>query len=199
MKAVIVDLELNQPSNSVIQIGAITVDLRSCRVLSRFDQFCALPEGEVLSEFITELTGITGPQVDSNSTPHYKFGLTQFWKYVADSQCRVVSAWGTDVDQLIRDADQLGIERPRRIRRLDIKSMFSVLKCGLPSSRVRGGLRETLETLGLEFTGRQHNALTDSLNTAKLLIYARELQYLHSHIQGLKFKQLEIGETNANT
>ena len=78
MKTVVVDLELNQPSNKIIQIGAVCIDTKSHKLISIFNQICN-PEGELPSQYITNLTKIT-PEMVKNAEPLSDV-LVQFWSF----------------------------------------------------------------------------------------------------------------------
>lgn len=180
MKCIVVDLELNQPSNKIIQIGAVLLNARSGKIIDYFSVFVN-PE-ELLSDFIVKLTGITQQQVDSGMSIHE--GLSVFWDFVRLNTPTLVAAWGSDVRFLRRESANIGLSSlPKKIRELDIKAMFQVIKCGFPSRKVRGGLADTLHMFGFEFDGRPHNALDDARNTSKLLNYAVNLQYSMQLIQ----------------
>src|SRR5260370_816368 len=63
------DLEMNQPSENIIQIGAVTGDILTGEITGRCTLLVKLPEGEVVSPFITNLTGIEQSDLD-------QFGMT---------------------------------------------------------------------------------------------------------------------------
>jgi len=65
MKELIValDLELNQPSRRVVQIGAVLGNVRTGEVVSQFD--LKVNPGEPFSLRIAELTGISPQEIES--------------------------------------------------------------------------------------------------------------------------------------
>lgn len=63
MRLCVIDLEMNQPSHSIIQIGAVCYDTRQDKVRAVFSSNVR-PGDEQISPYITELTGITQEMVD---------------------------------------------------------------------------------------------------------------------------------------
>lgn len=184
MRIAVLDLEMNQPSGKVIQIAAINLDIRSGKLKTDGCDIIVNPEEE-LSDFIVNLTGITQRKVDAGV--EYEIALLTFWDWVRTNNIKMLCSWGTDHWTLVADSKDRGIEVPR-LRYLDVKSMFQILKCGFPSGKIKGGLANTLKMYGIEFEGRQHDAFWDAYNTAKLLVYARNLQKKHNEITKLLIK-----------
>ena len=157
----IVDLELNQPSRSIIQIGAIQFNVKTGETIKELDLY--INPAEPLDQYIIDLTGITQEQVDSGIP--LTEGLKQFWAFLEGKQ---VAAWGSDLVLLKAKSLDLEVETPERLTEMDLMPMANILRCAIPNGG-RGGLRKTMATFGLEFAGRPHNALTDARNTARLV------------------------------
>jgi DNA polymerase III alpha subunit (gram-positive type) len=62
---VALDLELNQPSERIVQIGAVLGNVRTGEVVSHFD--AKVNPGEPFSSRIAELTGISAAELESAS------------------------------------------------------------------------------------------------------------------------------------
>ena len=60
------DLEMNQPSNSIIQIGACIGSLATGTIVDQIS--IPINAQESLSPYITQLTGLTQEQVDNGLT-----------------------------------------------------------------------------------------------------------------------------------
>lgn len=167
MKIIVLDLEMNQPSDLIIQIGAICLDLKTGTRLGGFD--CFANPGELPSQFITELTGITTDDIESS--PPLDQVLMDFWTWCEGMQCGMqLGAWGGDVNELIEQSKTIGIWKNRKYpKNLNIKELSKVYRAALPQSKKSGGLRATMEAFGMEFEGEQHRAYTDAYNTARLL------------------------------
>ena len=63
MKLTCLDLELNQPSGKIVQIGAVIGDTQTGAIIDRIRIY--VNPGEPIAEFITELCGITQQQIDA--------------------------------------------------------------------------------------------------------------------------------------
>ena len=163
MKTVVIDLEMNQPSHRIIQIGAIAFDARQRRVT---DEFSVLvnPEEEVADE-IVELTGLDPVAIGQSETLSHGLGYLFDW---ARDKGSLWVAWGSDIDLVLSEAQRLSIE-PNRFQSLNMIPMARLLRCSMKGSARRGGLLKTMNSFNLEFEGRQHDALVDARNTARLL------------------------------
>ncbi len=193
----VVDTENNTPSDRfkidyntpIIEIGACIVNVRSGKVVAKFSELVDC--GQQIYPNIVELTGITQAMIDENGRPLH-IVMTEFWAWMAKHNCTMLAGWGKDADEVEKESKDLDIQPPRKLRKLDIKSMFMVLRCGLSNKKVKGGLKNTLETFGMEFIGRQHRGLTDSMNTARLLIHAKEIVNLNNMLKNHKTRELDI-------
>jgi len=175
MRLVLLDLEFENQSTrerDIIQIGAVEVDLVTGEILPFFNEFVALPQGEVLSTFISRLTGISKDEVASARSAEEVF--RDFWKAFrrADVDGNL-SAWGDDAEWIRQESRRHGVRIPTKVTDIDIKKMFQFfrLQRGL-GTREKTGLINTLEAFDLGFEGRHHNAYDDAYNTARLLLQA---------------------------
>lgn len=166
MRLIVLDLESNQPSGKIIQIGALVYNVNEDRVESKFNEY-ANP-GEPVTEYITELTGITQKVLDVSDS--LTIVLQNFWNWAEEVKCKQIGAWGSDVWDLIQQSKELGVSYPSRLRNIDIKAMSMIFRAPL-GTKQRGGLKSTLELFKLDpsFLGRQHDAYDDAFNTARLL------------------------------
>ena len=160
MKVLIIDLELtcwNEPTEQIpeiIQIGLIEVDTIK-REISRKKEMYVLPEKTEISEFCTELTGITKKQV-------YKQGLSydkaiEILETKFGFKNKLVIGWGRD-DKAFRS----GIDQY-----MNLSHLYSMINL----TDEKFNLKKALEREGLSFEGEAHNALVDAENTAKLFIH----------------------------
>jgi inhibitor of KinA sporulation pathway (predicted exonuclease) len=175
MKMIFVDLELNQPSNSIIQIGAVCMNLSTGKVVDSFDVICN--PGEYPNDFITKLTGITKENVMDGQP--LKNALSDFWRWV--NSCSVgnrVAAWGRDVQELI-DASVYYKLRFKWPKQYDVKqfvNMYQFFASENSSSpnKLNKGLFMAVQDSGLDFVGTQHNAYDDALNTANIFYLVKK-------------------------
>lgn len=166
MHAVFFDLEMNSRENggAVIQIGAVTLSTATGVIHDHFSRLLKVP-GLVLDPYITDLTGITREQLDGGVSPEQ--ALADFWHYVGT---KTLVCWGGDVEGIVAESHIWGVPVPQRLRAIDLKGMGAMMRAAIPG-KSKGGLRATMETFGLEFRGRQHDALVDAMNTAVLARY----------------------------
>lgn len=163
MNSLFLDLEMNQPSNRIIQLSAVKFNLKSGEELASFDSY--VNPGEILDPFIIELTGIQQHVVAT--APPLQTVLKDFWAWV-EAQCvgGKIVAWGDDVWLLKLVSTELGVSYPN-VRELNLKVMAGWFKSakGLPE---KGGLKTAMQQFGLQFEGVPHNALHDARNTGRL-------------------------------
>lgn len=161
MKVIVLDLEMNQPSEKIIQIGAwhISVNVEGFKFVEDFD--CFVNPEELLSEEIIKLTGIKQFQVDgAEKTLKAAQDFIAWVKYVNPHMC---VSWGADWYWFMQ---QTGY-RPGRV--LDLKLMHNLLQAQSSGKKRSKGLLGALNSYGIKFHGQQHNARLDAYNTGLLM------------------------------
>ena len=178
------DLEMNQPSGNIIQVGAVTGDVITGVVLEQLRLYVQV--NEPLDPEISQLTRITQAQLDEKGIP-----LIDAYKQVA-AQHRRHNTWnspvtwgGDDANYLLdrvfgqlgvgltgantkeRLMSELGVPWVFGRRSLDIKQVYQIW--GLANGhKMQGGLARCMTRLGMNFRGTKHDALDDSINTFRL-------------------------------
>lgn len=167
-KVISIDLELNQPSGKIIQIGYVIANIRDGRILKEASLIVNPNEPLGLlndrNMTITDLTGITQEQVDNGLTLQeaYDYMCQDIKKY---NPSRTPVQWGTGDSRTIRT--QLGLSYNDFIfrgREFDVKTLFQTYQL-FNNDSVAAGLGSAMKTMGLEFEGREHDALADAYNT----------------------------------
>lgn len=162
-----IDLEANQPSKKIIQIGAVIGDLTTGNVVDRFSIF--INPGEALASEIVKLCGIKQADVDAAPDIHEAYRQLTYWLKPYDGQRSLNPlTWGGGDSEDLRQA--VGVDREDRDswvfgrRWLDVKAVYIAWRAAhqRPGD---GGLARSLTKLGLAFRGRRHNALDDAENT----------------------------------
>lgn len=172
MLLTIVDLEMNQPSGNIIQIGSCVLDVRNQTISNNFQVLVQLPPGEELDPFITSLTGITQPEIDRQGVP-LKKALEKYWEV---NPGKHHGAWGWDHRELVELSDKLEVKHPM-IHGYDIKAISALMACARPQGKLRSGLSNSLAREGLRFIGTPHRAFDDAYNTARLAAsYVRKMK-----------------------
>jgi inhibitor of KinA sporulation pathway (predicted exonuclease) len=168
MKLTSVDLELNQPSGKIIQIGAVIGDTLT-GVISHKLRIYVNPN-EPISPTIIELCGITQEKIDSEGIPldaAYE-NLKRFHRANTDFMNPIT--WGGGDSKEIQD--QIG-EKAREDwcfgrRWIDAKTMAVSRMIAREDKILSGGLKTTMKRYGLKFDGRPHDAQDDAENTFKI-------------------------------
>src|SRR5918911_436132 len=99
----VIDLELNQPSESIIELGYVIGNPKSGEILRK--NSILINPNETLSEVIIELTSITQDMVDSGSSLHFAY-QTMVADVVKYEAIPVIHQWGVGDSFLLKK--QLG-------------------------------------------------------------------------------------------
>lgn len=167
MNILSLDLEFNQPSNTIIQVGAVVGNIETGDIL---ESLCIETScGEQINPEIVKLTGVTQEQVDNGAslTEAYRALKTLHTKYDCFRNCLT---WGGNDSLMLRN--QLGLDDDRFLfgrRHIDAKTLF-VSRCFARGERHQSGLARSMRRMGLNFEGRKHNAKDDALNTFRIYI-----------------------------
>lgn len=177
MRFISVDLECNQPSGTIIQIGAQVFDTTKV-ICPKFNLYIQPDEtinwdhplrggkltlGELLpldQEFISAF-GISSTE-----------GLTKFWEWAKKQKCgmKIIQWGGWDMKLIVEQSEALGIEVPKH-HAIDIKPIYKNLYRPAMSLPHHGALKAALKNLtGREFQGQEHNAYYDALNTGYIYL-----------------------------
>ncbi len=169
--------EAEQPQDyhgQIIEIGAAWVTLEG-EVTDTFEVF--VQAENPVTEFCTELTGITQENVDTGLPyPAAMQALAEFAsKHPGETTW---ASWGAgDLKCLVRDCAHHGVENPlegwthRNLKKEWCKSNRALLKEKVGNGRKvkQVGMATALAVSGFALEGPHHRALSDVLNIAKLL------------------------------
>jgi inhibitor of KinA sporulation pathway (predicted exonuclease) len=180
MIVIALDIELNQPSRKIIQIGAAAFDARSAALIDRFMVY--VNPGEPISPEITRLTGITDQDVSNGLTIDEAYNsLKAFHKKHKPFRNPIVWGSGTRndsstihdeyVSSLCPPMGGIAVESiPENFmgfRVIDVKSIYQSVAI-FENSQYSGGLKDVMKKLGMEFEGQEHQALPDAMNTFRV-------------------------------
>lgn len=170
------DLELAQPSNKIISIGAVIGNIRTGEILEEFHEF--VNPNEQLSPFIMELTKIKQSDVDAGLTLEDAYSKLKALQKKHKSFVNPIT-WGGGDSQFMQQ--QLKDRNPAfegwcfGRRWIDVKTLYVSYRLA-NGEQVQGGLSKAMTKFGLAFKGQKHNAKDDSLNT--FIFYHTLLQLL---------------------
>lgn len=177
------DLELNQPSGRIIQIGAVVGNINTGEVLDKISIF--VNPQEQLSEFIIGLTKIKQPMVDAGlSLPEAYLQLQAFHKKNG-SFYNPITWGGGDTIELKAELQQ-SPNPPEWCfgrRWIDAKTLYVSWRLSNGKPPV-GGLAKAMRNLGLQFKGCAHRADDDAENTFR--IYAALLEFFKFDMTRIK-------------
>ncbi|KFV85678.1 ERI1 exoribonuclease 2, partial [Struthio camelus australis] len=168
----------------VVEFPAVLLNTATGEIESEFHTYVQPQEHPILSEFCTELTGITQNQVDEGVP--LNICLSQFLKWIQKIQKEKKVLFNSDIPShstseaklctFVTWTDwDLGVClhyecKRKQLRKPDILNSWIDLKATYRSfyNRKPKGLKGALQDLGMAFAGREHSGLDDSRNTARL-------------------------------
>ncbi|SHK72606.1 3'-5' exonuclease [Hespellia stercorisuis] len=175
MRRIFIDLEFCETSTAykrqrkisqheVIEVGAVMLN-KEHEIISRFDRMVRPKYGEI-NEFITDLTGITNEMVSGADT--YEAVMDEFLEWVGEDCAKVYSWSNMDITQLQRESEQKKYSN-MRLEHLyknwvDFQKKFGQML----GVRQAISLDNAVNGAGILFEGREHCALADAENTARL-------------------------------
>lgn len=181
MNLLCLDLELNQPSGKVIEVGALVFKSNDKGKLQIVDEMQVFVNPlEPIAMDITLLTGITNVDV-ARGTSVYEAYLdlrNMHKKHKCFKNCLV---WGSGAysdsshlwDQVVSEGHlpsmllEEGNTFGRRV--LDVKTLYQSRQI-INGKTVKGGLSVACKELELDFIGEPHRAKPDAINTARVFL-----------------------------
>jgi inhibitor of KinA sporulation pathway (predicted exonuclease) len=156
--------EVPRHEMEIIEIGAVVQSSRTFEIESDFQSLVRPVRYPKLTEFCTELTGIT--QGDVASAPLLGDALEVMKEWMDAFNDALFCSWGDyDRNQFIQDCEYHRLAYPFRSGHLNLKAEFS-RTLGL---KKKLGVTEALRHLGLRFEGSHHRGLDDAKNMARIV------------------------------
>ena len=175
-KFLALDLELNQPSNRIIQVGiAISSALQSEEeyVVKKW----YLDPYEPIAEHITQLTGITSSDIQQYAVTH-EYMARELAELITEHDCFVnpVTWGGGDSSELLTEIRDRQINFPHFGRRwIDVKTFYTYIMLAR-GKKPSGGLGSAMGGFKLPFKGTAHRADVDAFNTLRFFFHLLERQ-----------------------
>ena len=176
-KIVSLDLEMNQPSGRIIQIGAAVGCTEERQVTDRFSAI--VDPGEPISDFIATYTGVTQERVTAEGVPLQDAAKRLFDFVALHKPFMNPVTWGHGDAETLRA--QLGLEDERWVfgrRSVDVKTVH-VMVCLSRGLNPKGGLAKTMANhYSMAFEGRAHDAMFDAVNTMRLFFEMQKRYFM---------------------
>ena len=208
MKHIVVDLEMNnirQKSEArrictmeTIEIGAVMLD-DNLQEISSFRTYVKPEYNDGIVKKITRLTGITDDMV--LNAPRFNEALRMFTNWCLGTGDDVtIYAWSeSDYGQISKEMLLKEYDVTKEEENLlgnDWSDFQQEFDSHLGFER-QLSLRMALDMAGVEFSGREHDALDDARNTAELLQIFRDEELFDKTLKKIKefMEPTEIGST----
>jgi inhibitor of KinA sporulation pathway (predicted exonuclease) len=170
------DLELNQPSGKIIQVGVAIGSIQD-----KFEDYVVrkwyIDPQEPISEFINNLTGITDADIraESYSHDHVARELSALIRE-HNTFINPVTWGGGDSRELLDEFCKNHADFPHFGRRwIDVKTWYTYLMLS-KGKNPTGGLSSAMGYFKLHFKGKAHRADVDAANTLALFFKLLERQ-----------------------
>lgn len=151
-------------TGEIIEIGLVEIDLESGTLL-RVGQYYVKPDHDEVSEFCTQLTGITPDMVRKQGRP-----LRDVLRTIEKNfgfKSRIYMAWGRDDLVLFNECDSKGID----LHRFEYLNFSLLYKIRRKIKNKRIGMRKAMVREGIDWVGNQHSGVVDAYNLARLFLH----------------------------
>lgn len=163
---IVMDLEANQPSGKIFEIGAVRLSRDFVLETEGFQHY--VNPGEPISDEIRTLCNLNSThEAIIRTAPSLPEVVDSFYNWATKSGKNIVLAsWGNyDVSELHLQAPG----NPFRRKSVDIKSilLWEAARLGIKTTNSLSG---SMNAFGVPFIGQPHGAYADAYNTARLLV-----------------------------
>lgn len=150
-------------TGEIIEVGLAEIDLTKQEIVKRA-QYYVKPESDKVSEFCTELTGITPRTVQKQGRELQSVIKSMIKNFGGPN--KIYAAWGRDDIILKKECLAKNIEMPFN-EFINLATLYRV-QHRLKEKRI--GHKAAQEQMNIEWEGRQHSGYVDAYNLAKLAL-----------------------------
>lgn len=192
MRFIAVDLENNQPSGKITQIGAAAFDTDSGHI-SSFNVYVDAEEPLNLDHMLNNnmtLGQLLGPdfeyKYEASKIPRSE-AYSSFWEWVKESQCgKKIIQWGRgDTNEIITQGKEVGVKYPSHLRIVNLKVVYQTFFQPALKLDKGFGLSSACEHMGISFKGRAHDAIVDAVNTGELAMRMFKIIENYGKVKGI--------------
>ena len=194
MRFISVDIEAEQPSGEIIQIGAVAFDTDK-GIIAEFNRYIyldhpiawdyVLDSDKDSKKTLGDLLPYGQDKIDAEGINKQQ-ALAEFWSWFFNVNCsRRAVQWGRGDIRCMLEQTNAENKPNKRIEVIDAKILYKNMYQPAMKLPKRYGLRGAVESLLSSFVGKQHDAYDDAYNTAlvyqemfKVLEMAREIKKL---------------------
>lgn len=157
--------------NEIIEFPVVLINSRTNEIIDEFHKYVKPSVNPKLTEFCTELTGITQDVVDkADGFPvvleQLEEWLSQYSTYPYDTMCFVTDGPWDLRDFVRKQCVMSNIQRPAFFYHwINLRKLYTKFYGGKQKR-----LNEMLEELGMVFEGREHCGLDDTRNIARIVL-----------------------------
>jgi inhibitor of KinA sporulation pathway (predicted exonuclease) len=170
MNFLFLDLEMNQPSNKIIQVGWTIADPISGYAYKVGGEY--VNPFEPLTPIISNLCGIEQNVLDKSDALDDVY-MRMYSDYLQFNCSPTVVTWSKGDLALLRSQVNETLPWPFGMHYIDAKNLYQSWKLKTGADHLKGGLARAMTKFNLKFEGRKHNAEDDAYNTFR--IYKRLL------------------------
>ncbi len=198
MVKIFLDLEMNPIAkgfdvdralcrNEVIQIGAVALDVNAS-IIGEYEQLVKPQFSIAVAPKVYHLTGITSDMIQNGLT--FEEAIIDFSEWcdrISDNDQYEIYAWS--------DNDLIQLQQEMLIKELtyffDMQFMnvwtdFQFIFCELLGISAALSLDKAVQVLDMNFTGNQHSALSDAMNTAKIYLMVQNKEAFDKVMKPIK-------------
>ena len=168
MKLTALDLEMNQPSGKIIQIGAVIGDTQTGEITQRLRIY--VNPGEPINPAIVDLCGITQDQIDTQGVDvNTAYLELKVWHRKHTEFMNALTWGGGDSQEVYNQINQANRDDWCFGRRwIDAKTLHVSRMIAKDDKVYSGGLSTAMKAYNLKFQGRKHDAQDDAENTFRI-------------------------------
>ncbi|KAM3136139.1 hypothetical protein pb186bvf_011761 [Paramecium bursaria] len=154
-------------AQEIIEFPAVVYDINNLKVVKEFHHYIKPVEVPILSEFCTDLTGISQEQVDNGISIQQACELFEIFSQGLH-RCIVLTCGDYDMNVLKKEATRKKFEYSNNLKYyINIKKVFPK-ELRDPNSNRDPGMVEMLQNCNLALLGKHHSGIDDARNITRI-------------------------------